>query len=287
MTHLLLIADADTLNGLGSMLRNAGYEVQFASSGQRALDVLEHRHVDLVVSEFFLRDMSGLQLLQRLRFKQSLVPFLLTGSATTREAVDAMRLGAADVVEEPLDEEMLLPRIRAALQTAPFDATPQIDTPAIEEAHAAARWARALAPVITSAKDPRTVSGWSRLVFVSPGALRNWCRTAGVSARRSLVFARLLRVAFLSQGGRHRPEDLLDVVDRRTFVGLLKFAGLDPERPFPTSAEEFLRQQTLVRDPDRLFEIRRALSEYQRPAAAAAGEARGGASRTASRTASG
>ena len=213
--HLLLIADADTLDGLGSMLRNAGYEVQLASSGQRALDMLEHRHVDLVVSEFFLRD-------------------------------------------------MLLPDIRAALQKA-HDPPRRIDTPEIEEAHAAARWARALAPVITSAKDPRTVSGWSRLVFVSPGALRNWCRTAGVSARRSLVFARLLRAAFLSQGGRHRPEDLLDVVDRRTFVGLLKFAGLDPERPFPKSPEEFLQQQMLVRDADRLHEIRRALGECQRP----------------------
>jgi|EndMetStandDraft_5_1072996.scaffolds.fasta_scaffold41405_1 CheY-like chemotaxis protein len=271
MTHLLLIADADTLDGLGSMLRNAGYEVQLASSGQRALDMLEHRHVDLVVSGFFLRDMSGLQILQRLRFKHSPVPFLLTGSATTREAVDAMRLGATDVVEEPFDEEMLLPRIRAALQKAPQDTQPRrVATPEIEEAHAAARWARALAPVIASAKDPRTVSGWSRLVFVSPGALRNWCRTAGVSARRSLVFARLLRVAFLSQDGRHRPEDLLDVVDRRTFVGLLKFAGLDPDRPFPKSPEEFLQQQMLVRDPDRLFEIRRALAELQRPAATAA-----------------
>jgi CheY-like chemotaxis protein len=268
MTHLLLIADADTLDGLGSMLRNAGYEVQLASSGQRALDMLEHWHVDLVVSEFLLRDMSGLQILQRLRVKQSPVPFLLTGSATTREAVDAMRLGATDVVEQPLDEEILLPRIRAALQRAPQDAPRRLETPEIEEAHAAARWARALAPVITSAKDPRTVSGWSRLVFVSPGALRNWCRTAGVSARRSLVFARLLRVAFLSQGGRHRPEDLLDVVDRRTFVGLLKFAGLDPERPFPNSPEEFLQQQMLVRDADRLQEIRRALAECQRPTAA-------------------
>ncbi len=38
------------------MLRSAGYEVQLASSGRRALDVLEHRRVDLVVSEFFLRD---------------------------------------------------------------------------------------------------------------------------------------------------------------------------------------------------------------------------------------
>jgi len=226
MTQLLLIADADTLDGLGSMLRNAGYEVQ-VSSAQRALDVLEHRHVNLVVSESFLRD---------LRAALQTAPH---GAATTRTESRA----------EP----------RAESRTVP---------PEIEEAHAAARWARALAPVIASAKDPRTVSGWSRLVFVSPGALRNWCRTAGVSARRSLVFARLLRVAFLSQGGRHRPEDLLDVVDRRTFLGLLKFAGLDPERPFPENPEAFLQQQLLVRDPDRLFEIRRALAESQRPARA-------------------
>lgn len=208
MKNLLLIADADTLDGVGSMLRDAGYEVQLASSSQHALDLLEHRQGHLVVSEFFLR---------------------------------------------------------------PPDARPpRMETRAIEEVHAAARWARALAPVITSAKDPRTVSGWSRLVFVSPGALRNWCRTAGVSARRSLVFARLLRAAFLSQGGRHRPEDLLDVVDRRTYLGLLKFAGLDPEQPFPVSPEEFLQQQVLVRDADRLHEIRRALAECQRSVPASA-----------------
>lgn len=206
MKNLLLIADADTLDGLGSMLRDAGYEVQLASSGQHALDLLEHRHRNLVVSEFFLRPPGA----------------------------------------------------------GPPGARPRVETRRIEEAHAAARWARALAPVINSTKDPRTVGGWSRLVFVSPGALRNWCRTAGVSARRSLVFARLLRAAFLSQGGHHRPEDLLDVVDRRTFLGLLKFAGLDPDLPFPLSPEEFLQQQMIVRDADRLTEIRRALAECQR-----------------------
>lgn len=210
MKNLLLIADADTLDGLGSMLRDAGYEVQLASSGQHALDLLEHRPGPLVVSEFFLR---------------------------------------------PPDARP--PDVR------PPDTRPRDEPREIGEAHAAARWARALAPVITSTKDPRTVSGWSRLAFVSPGALRNWCRTAGVSARRSLVFGRLLRAAFLSQGGRHRPEDLLDVVDRRTYLGLLKFAGLDPEQPFPASPEEFLQQQMLVRDADRLTEIRRALAECQ------------------------
>jgi CheY-like chemotaxis protein len=265
MMHLLLIGDASTMDALGSMLWKAGYGVIPAPSGHDGLEILEHDRADLILSEFYLRDMSALDLLGQLHNRPLSVPLIVVGSATTREAVSAMRLGAADVIDQPIDEESLIQTVRAALDTAHHDAdVPSADDARhIDEAYAAARWARALAPITRSAKDPRTIVGWSRLVFVSPGALRNWCRTAGVSARRSLVFARLLRVAYLSQVGEHRLEDLLDVVDRRTLVGLMKYAGLNPERPFPKGPNEFLQQQALVRDADHLYEVRRALNTFQ------------------------
>jgi FixJ family two-component response regulator len=281
MAQLLLVGDEAQVEGFGQILSRAGHEVLTAASGECALSVLERRSFDLVVSELRLHDVTGLQLLQQLRRRNSVVPFVVTGLATIREAVAAMRLGATDVVETPIIAERLLRTVGAALQSAVDGGQAKsANERLIEEAHAAARWARALAPVIASARDPRTITSWSRLIFASPGALRNWCRTAGVSPRRSLVFGRLLRVARLSKVGRHRPEDLLDIVDRRTLVGLLKCAGLNPDRPFPSGVAEFLDQQRLIRDPDRLCELSRAISASQ---SAIAVDARSVAARTATR----
>jgi hypothetical protein len=128
-----------------------------------------------------------------------------------------------------------------------------------------------LIPIIHSPTDPRTIGQWSRLTYVSSGALRNWCRTAGISPRRSLVFARLLRAVYLSDGRRHKLENLLDVVDRRTLAGLLRFAGLTWKGEFPENPDEFLRKQSLVVDPKALEAIRQALATRRtRPRAAPA-----------------
>lgn len=130
------------------------------------------------------------------------------------------------------------------------------------QACAAARWARALIPIIDAPSDPKTIAKWSRWIAASPGAVRNWCCTAGIPARRSLVFGRMLRAVSLSDGGRRRPENLLDVVDQRTLTGLLRYAGLGNAREFPHTLESFFARQILVLDPETMAEVKRALKEY-------------------------
>jgi hypothetical protein len=130
-------------------------------------------------------------------------------------------------------------------------------------AHALVRWARALVPIVECLEDPRTMHQWARSVAVSAGALRTWCRAGGVTPRRSLVFGRLLRAVCLGGHGRYRLENLLNVVDRRTLVGLLRFSGFRNVQDFPCTVEEFLARQTLVRDPAALAEITRALAELR------------------------
>ena len=187
---------------------------------------------------------------------------MITGFGTTRDAVTAMRLGALDFLEKPVFEEGLLDVVRSALNgsakhhSAVQSAHAGTDTPS---AHAAARWARALMPIVDSPTDPRTLGDWSRLAYASPGALRNWCRMAGISPRRSLVFARLLRAVVLNRDGRHSPENLLDVADRRTLDGLLRLGGLNRQHDFPHDIHSFLQRQTLVRDPDTMLEVQRAI----------------------------
>jgi CheY-like chemotaxis protein len=264
MAQVLLIDDdPGTLHRFSTVLRIAGYQVVTASSGLQGLDVFREGPVDLIIADLQFQDISGLDLLQRVRSEHRSVPFVIaTNRGTTQDAVVAMRIGASDFVEKPVSEERLLRTVEGALQsrsTGGQHASAAKDNAEDQQAHAAARLVRAMAPIMDSASDPRTIQDWSRLTFVSPGALRNYCRIAGVSPRRALVFARLLRAVLLGQGGRHRPENLLDVVDRRTLVGLLNFAGLDPHGEFPTSLDAFLGRQVLVQDPDVLLEIRRVM----------------------------
>ncbi len=135
------------------------------------------------------------------------------------------------------------------------------EDPTAPEAHSLARWARALVPIIDSPEDPRTLRQWGRWVAASPGALRTWCRAADIAPRRSLVFGRLLRAVCLSNNGRCKLENLLNVVDRRTLVGLMRFSGFTAAHDFPTSVSAFLERQTLIRDPVALLEVTRALRD--------------------------
>jgi hypothetical protein len=207
--------------------------------------------------------MSALDLIEYVRGRQRPVRFIvITGFGTTRDAVAAMRLGAADFLEKPVFEEDLLYAIRASISSVGHDAVVAAadgrnGAPA---AHAAARWARVIVPLVDSPTDPRTISAWGRLVYASPGALRNWCRLAGISPRRSLVFARIFRAVVLGDGGKHKPENLLDVGDRRTLAGLFRLAGLNPYDDFPRDVDAFLQHQTLIRDPDTLGELKVAFA---------------------------
>jgi CheY-like chemotaxis protein len=270
MNVLLIQKDSALAVRHASVLRRAHHDVAIASSGMQSLALLEQHTFDLIVSDLFLPDMSALELMRLLRARAFVTPFVVvTGAAATSNVVAAM-FGASGALEKPLADSDVLRAVSQLLTGWPADAEvagdPANDHGDDPEAHAASRVARALAPILHCARDPRTIADWGRAIFVSPGALRNWCRTAGISPRTLLVFGRLLRAVYLSRDGRHKPETLLDVVDRRTLVGLVKFAGLGTEREFPTDVDTFLRRQMLIRDPDTLNEIRRVLLQQVAPA---------------------
>jgi hypothetical protein len=71
----------------------------------------------------------------------------------------------------------------------------------------------------------------------------------------------MLRAVVLSEGADHKPENLLDVVDRRTLVGLLRFAGLYGVAEFPRDLDAFFGRQKLVTDPIALEQIRCVLGD--------------------------
>lgn len=126
--------------------------------------------------------------------------------------------------------------------------------------YASERWARLVATVLISATDIKTVDAWAREAAISVSALKTWCRAAGLRAKTSLDFARLLRAVRRHAGSPAYPYEVLDVVDERTMSRLLRDGGICvvEGNKWPTVAE-FLNRQTLIRDPSILQAIADAL----------------------------
>src|SRR5262245_59500321 len=117
--------------------------------------------------------------------------------------------------------------------------------------HAADRWAQSVIRVIDCPFDPRTVALWAQAIGVSEGTLRDRCRAARCSPKRSLDFARLLRAVVQSQQHGWDPFNLLDIVNERTMKNLMKRGGvadlLSPTAPLTPGG--FLLKQHFVTNP--------------------------------------
>ncbi len=116
MTEKVLLIDDDQefLDVLSERLILRGLEVETASSGQTALSRLQNTLVDAILLDLQMPEMDGLQVLEELvprNLHQRII--LLTGHATVANGVQAMKLGAADVLEKPVDLDVLLEKIRA------------------------------------------------------------------------------------------------------------------------------------------------------------------------------
>lgn len=115
----ILVVDDDRAFRVATrtLLEDEGYSVTLATNGEEALAVLGVTPVDLVITDMMMEKMTGLVLLSRLREKLPEVPVIMvTGFGSIQTAVEAMRLGAADYVTKPHNNEELLIKIRKTLQ---------------------------------------------------------------------------------------------------------------------------------------------------------------------------
>lgn len=95
------------------------FEVLTAEDGAVALDIFRRRPVDLVLLDLLMPGLSGLAVLEQLKALDPGVPVIVvTGLDRARTALDAIRLGAADVVIKPFEPESLLALARAVADRA-------------------------------------------------------------------------------------------------------------------------------------------------------------------------
>jgi DNA-binding NtrC family response regulator len=103
--RILLVEDRESLRRmLERALTGEGYEVVAAADGEAAMARLGERTFDLVLTDLKLPAASGLEVLAASRTTHPELPVVvLTGYGTVRSAVEAMRLGAADFLEKPVE----------------------------------------------------------------------------------------------------------------------------------------------------------------------------------------
>ena len=117
---ILLVDDEEmVLTSLASFLTlETDYEIRAYTSGREALEYLEHHEVDLVISDFLMPEMDGLEFLTRARAMKPEVPrIILTGYADKENAIKAINtVGLYQYIEKPWNNEDLRIVIRNAVE---------------------------------------------------------------------------------------------------------------------------------------------------------------------------
>jgi two-component system KDP operon response regulator KdpE len=100
-------------------LTGQGYEVDDATSGERALEKIRERRFDLVLLDFNMPGMGGLETCREIRSQSEIAIVMLTVRDTEADKVAALDAGADDYVTKPFGTPELMARIRAALRRSP------------------------------------------------------------------------------------------------------------------------------------------------------------------------
>ncbi|MFZ1150071.1 MAG: response regulator FixJ [Xanthobacteraceae bacterium] len=109
--------DEGLRESLAFLLRSAALEVRSFESAKAFLEVLPDAALGCVITDVRMPDMSGIELLRRLKELKIGVPVIvITGHGDIALAVEAMKIGAADFFEKPFDDDLLVASVRAALR---------------------------------------------------------------------------------------------------------------------------------------------------------------------------
>jgi DNA-binding NtrC family response regulator len=114
-TVLLVDDEEEFVEVLAERLEARGLTVDTAGNGELALEKAAKRPFDAVVLDMAMPGMDGIETLKGLlQINPDLQVILLTGRATLGQAVEAMKLGALDFLEKPVDIETLVAKIEEA-----------------------------------------------------------------------------------------------------------------------------------------------------------------------------
>jgi YesN/AraC family two-component response regulator len=119
--HMKILVVDDELflaNALCEYLSQEGYDCVPAGSGSEALDLVTQHDPDVVITDFNMEGMTGIQLLQLLRGKDPEIRvIILTGFPDIENAIEAVNYGATAYFRKPLELDELLTTLKEISQT--------------------------------------------------------------------------------------------------------------------------------------------------------------------------
>lgn len=116
----VLIVEDDRVvkNSLARLLQDSDCLVESAANGEEGLARFQQQPCDLVLTDLKLPDMDGLDMIRRMRSRQADLPFIvLTAFGEQEDARGALKMGAVDFFQKPLDASQILNITRRAFQS--------------------------------------------------------------------------------------------------------------------------------------------------------------------------
>ncbi len=112
--HILIVEDEiGIMQFLQQGLEEEGYQISTAFDGARGLELFLENHFDLILLDWMLPKMTGLELCKEIRKSNSAIPILfLTAKDTVQETIEGLQSGANDYIKKPFSFEELVERIK-------------------------------------------------------------------------------------------------------------------------------------------------------------------------------
>lgn len=121
MKHLLIVEDEEGIvQFLKQGLEEEGYQITAATNGKAGLEAFNDGKFDLLLLDWMLPKMTGLELCKAIRQINTKVPILfLTAKDTVQETVEGLKAGANDYIKKPFSFDELVERIKVQLRDQP------------------------------------------------------------------------------------------------------------------------------------------------------------------------
>jgi len=120
MRILVVDDDITLLESIGRGLRSKGYQVVEALSAEEALEHIDFDNesaIDLILADYIMPGMTGIDLLDKVREKSSSLPvIIMTAHWKKQVVIDAMRKSCNSFIEKPFTLEKLIKEIAIAIQ---------------------------------------------------------------------------------------------------------------------------------------------------------------------------
>jgi DNA-binding response OmpR family regulator len=120
MFKILVVEDNKNMRKLmTTYLKRNNYETLEAEDGEKALEIMDNNHVDLIISDIMMPNMDGYELTRELRNANYMIPILfVTAKDTIDDKREGFLLGVDDYMVKPVDMDEMVLRVGVLLRRA-------------------------------------------------------------------------------------------------------------------------------------------------------------------------